>query len=647
MRYSSFWGAFFCLTILSSCEHDDIQFDLKDVPSVVLHASYVGGMETRTSFGTFTSTGSFAEVQWNEKDAMSLFYRLESSASPKSVRLVTESSGLTADFSPTGEDADRISSEISAASEFLGLYPFDEDSEATFSPSLIKASVPSFQSAISNTFDPQAFLAVGSSSSPEQMMFYNVCGGFSFTLQDPSRYSSIEFYSNDGEPICGDIEISMSNPANPVARAIGTSQSKIILTPSDGTSFQAGVRYYISFLPGDFSSGFTMNFLDASGKTLVRSVCESRVSFRRGAFAYVSDADNPAKLAAIRDGILLSSDTEAANCYVVSAPGTYKFPLVRGINLDAVLADVNKVEVLWETANTISAPARGSIVSDVMINKKQVYFTIPDPMNNGNALIAAKSADDKILWSWHIWVCRGYDPESSSHLLEGKDKPMLDRNLGALATSPSDPLSNGLFYQWGRKDPFPGAAERYVQTSSGGTLFATTKGTLPVKSADVSVNVAYAIAHPTEYITSTDGHWLTVEDNTLWNSVKNDYDPCPVGWKVPSCYSYSISGGHNYAEEAWNNVPYTRYQDAAHGYGAYFSMANGGHSWYPNTGYISISGQLLMVGQYSIYWSCNPMGSNTFGLELSQNLRGEITLDPYQSGKYRGEGHAVRCIKDN
>ena len=279
-----------------------------------------------------------------------------------------------------------------------------------------------------------------------------------------------------------------------------------------------------------------------------------------------------------------------------------------------------------------------------------VYFKVPDPVRNGNALIAAKSADGTILWSWHIWICRGYDPEGSSHRLDGKTKPMMDRNLGALAASPSDPLSNGLFYQWGRKDPFPGALERYVEASTGGTLFKTTGGNFQTRAAEVSVNVAYAIAHPTEYITSTDGHWLTLEDNTLWNNVKNDYDPCPIGWKVPSCYSYSLVGEHDSAAEAWSNVPYVRYQSAAYGYGAYFTLAGGGQSWYPNTGYLSIGGQLLMVGQYSIYWSCNPSGSNAYGLEMTQNTQGGVmnySLDPYKSGKVRGEGHAVRCIKDN
>jgi len=646
MRYSSLslLGLLYLATILS-CSRDAVDPIIQDGPSVVLRASFAKDLATRTSFGDFTTSGSFAEIQWNEGDEVKVFYGDEA----VSVRYRTAVAGKIADFSPAEEGTPE---DMASASKLYGLYPYRDDARASLASSTISTSVPSSQKALPDTFDPQSFPAVAvanavnTESKTLDMAFYNVCGGFCFTLKDPLRYSSIEFSRNDEKAICGDIEIFMSNPANPSAKSVGTPQTKITLTPAEGTTFQTDVRYYISLLPGDFDSGFTIKFLDASGKPLVTSVCSSKVSFRRGAFAYVRDVDDPSKLAAIRDGELLSTDTEAANCYIVSAPGTYKFPLVRGINLEAALQNVHKVEVLWETTNSASAPAGGSIVSDVTINKNCVFFKVPDAMKDGNALIAAKSAKGEILWSWHIWACKGYDPEASRHLLEGKDKFMMDRNLGALAASPSNPLSNGLFYQWGRKDPFPGAAQRYVEDVKGGSFFATTAGSLQTKSAEVTVDVAYAIAHPTEYITSTDGHWLTQEDNTLWNKVKNDYDPCPAGWKVPSCYSYTAAGGHNYDDEAWGDVTYDRYQDAARGYGAYFTCAGGGKSWYPNTGYISIGGQLLMVGQYSIYWSCDPMGSNVFGLEMSQNMRGEFTLNPSQGGKCRGEGHAIRCIED-
>jgi len=91
----------------------------------------------------------------------------------------------------------------------------------------------------------------------------------------------------------------------------------------------------------------------------------------------------------------------------------------------------------------------------VMINK----------VKEGNAVISYK-VNDKIYWSWHVWVTD--DPEDGSTYHHGfeKDKngnavmnwKWMDRNLGATNGSfvgNEWHKSAGLQYQWGRKDPFP------------------------------------------------------------------------------------------------------------------------------------------------------------------------------------------------
>ena len=639
------------LGILSSCNNIEPEIAPKDDKGFVLRASYAEGQLTRTSFGVFTTSGKDAELLWNEDDELSFFY---SSQEDSPLRMQTGCAGKSAKFSFVDEESADLIDEIISSDRYYGLYPFDKNASVSFSSSVIKTSVPSSQRAIDGTFDPLSFLAVaysdtivaGDESVELNMAFYNVCSGFCFTLQDPSDYASIEFSGNEGEAVCGDVEISMSNPSEPSVRPKGNNNKTITLTAPDG-GFKQGVRYYISILPGDFASGFTVRFLNSAEKEIKKCVCSSFESFERSEFAFKEDVDDPDVLASINAGVPLASENESANCYVVSAPGTYKFPLVRGIDPKFALNGVDVVEVLWETVNTSSAPSVGSVINGVEIKKNQVFFTVPDPVMDGNALIAAKTTAGDILWSWHIWVCDSYNPDASAQRLVGKPTRMLDRNLGALAASSASALSNGLFYQWGRKDPFPGAAARFVSSDSNAILFSTTSLALKLEPCSASVTVDYAVAHPDVYFTSTDGHWLYSEINTLWDKKKTNYDPCPIGWKIPNCYSYTTAG-HNADEEAWNvgAANYERVQSASAGYGASFRLEGGGYAWYPNTGYIGTDGRLVMVGQYSIYWSCNPMGGNTFGLELSQDMSGQYTLDPYKGGKYRGEGHAVRCIED-
>jgi hypothetical protein len=95
-----------------------------------------------------------------------------------------------------------------------------------------------------------------------------------------------------------------------------------------------------------------------------------------------------------------------------------------------------------------------------------VTANTPASNNGGNAVVQIKNGSNEVLWSWHIWVT-GYDPNSGgttySRSNGTKTYVFMDRNLGATAAATStatDQASavSGLLYQWGRKDPFPGAS---------------------------------------------------------------------------------------------------------------------------------------------------------------------------------------------
>ena len=644
MRYLRFLlPALFLAGLSVSC---DVSTDIDIHKEAVLYADYVGGKATKTAFGRTTTSQSYSEIYWVEGDAINLFY-LGANSSVECARYAAESAGASSAFKPV--DPSSPVDVIQASQQFIGLYPYNADASATFSPKSVTTSIPSTQEAVGNGFDPKALLAVGYSTTLANMSFYNICGGICFTLQNPGNYSAIKFSGKGSESVAGKVAVDISSPSEPHASAVpGESSAVVTLTPPDGGSFESGKEYYIPIIPGDFPNGFTMTFEEKGGNSF-NCECNASVTFRRGAFARVNEIDNPEKLGKIRDGQLLSTDTATANCYVVSAPGTYIFPLVKGINPASTLADVTSVEVLWETDNTATAPSVGSIVSKVSINRGSVYFDVPSPIHDGNALIAAKSGNE-ILWSWHIWVCSGYDPDASSQKLYSKPKKMLDRNLGALSASYTSALANGLFYQWGRKDPFPGAVESYLSDDKTGTFFATTAGDIPMVSTPSNMTVQYAVQNPTTYFTTAQA-WIY--DNTLWGESKTDYDPCPIGWKVPRAYSYSVGQGHNYTEETWslpdsdvNKVIRTPAATYPY-YGLLYPLDGGGYSWYPNTGYITLEGKIVMVGQYACYWSYSPFGGNSYVLELSQTMSGTLTWSPYQYGKFRSEGHAIRCIEDN
>ena len=132
------------------------------------------------------------------------------------------------------------------------------------------------------------------------------------------------------------------------------------------------------------------------------------------------------------------TDENTANCYVVSAPGYYSFPLVYG----NALKNRSTNESAYKTGNTGSnilsnfinhtgagisdpyiannngcTPAKAELVwQDVMdlvtdikynagSNGGNISFKVDRfSIQQGNAVIAIKDASNNVLWSWHIWV---------------------------------------------------------------------------------------------------------------------------------------------------------------------------------------------------------------------------------------------------
>ena len=229
----------------------------------------------------------------------------------------------------------------------------------------------------------------------------------------------------------------------------------------------------------------------------------------------------------------LSKDA-SANSYLISKAGDYKFKAVKG-NSDESVGAVATAELLWETENTGTAPEVNAIIAKVGVADGFITFSTPATLKPGNAVIAAKDASDAILWSWHIWI-----PATDVTVWDSEEfcgAKMMDRNLGALvntaATGDVDPLSIGLYYQWGRKDPFPGAIE--FASEPKGAKVAGTAWTYHQEK----ISTEYAIQHPTEYasVPKVDaGVWNADDPKDLWNTEDNKktiYDPCPPGYRIP------------------------------------------------------------------------------------------------------------------
>ena len=325
-----------------------------------------------------------------------------------------------------------------------------------------------------------------------------------------------------------------------------------------------------------------------------------------------------------------------ANCYIVSQARTFSFKTVKGNSSESV-GDVAYAEVLWESFGTDVAPAVGDLISSASYKDGKIVFKTTD--KKGNAVIAAKDADGKILWSWHIWMT-DQPQEQEYHNNAGT---VMDRNLGATSSTPGEVTSLGLLYQWGRKDPFLGSSSISDDNEAKSTI------TWPsaVESDSSTGTIAYATAHPTTFIGANTRNYdwyytgSTSTDNTRWTTsdkAKSIYDPCPSGWRVPD-------GGENgvWAKAIGSSSIFDyAYNSTDEGYNFSGKFGSASIIWYPASGFRESYGLgLQFVSNYGDYWSASPC--DYYAYLLFFNYGGGVNpLDNY----YRALGNSVRCIKD-
>lgn len=322
----------------------------------------------------------------------------------------------------------------------------------------------------------------------------------------------------------------------------------------------------------------------------------------------------------------------AANCFIVSEAGRYSFETKRPDNTPVT---GTKAEWVWATAK--------QILSDITYENGRIEFKATG--DSGNETVALLDADNRIQWSWHIWVTEKPLDQTYNNMT------MLDRNIGATATDANLPASLGCYFQWGRKDPFVGANvvqgdDLYETKAFNFTESTDHTWTAPYVYNDNLVkgfvfeskemDEATSIANPcTHYGVYAQGGWSegygTISN--YWggdSGSKGKYDPCPVGYRVPTKdelvnYIYNLTNDN----QAQASSPKT-------GFGKIIGYNNDTYN-FPGSGLRAWSALLRYPGRVILLWSSNLKDDKT--AYRFYDFRNDNDADPIC------QGMAIRCIK--
>ena len=323
-----------------------------------------------------------------------------------------------------------------------------------------------------------------------------------------------------------------------------------------------------------------------------------------------------------------------ANCYVVSAAGTYQLPLVYGNALkngsenSAAYQGFKDYQNRTISSSRITGADNAVLVwsdgffmfKDIHLDaaKQNLVFTIDSNyMQQANAVLAVRDANDKIMWSWHIWVTERpvyterhtlQDLFNSSNTYE-----LMQCNLGW--------VDGKKVYYNSRKLTFS-----FTQAGSGKTaeLNVTQEGeTFDYKDVG-STYYQWGRKDPLVALKNWDSYWNNEHITTLWNahdnggtlesttSVKTIYDPSPRGFKVPIPRAFAIwVNGHDGDESTKGELNGYVFGDDVHNKYRVYPQANGRGTEIP----LTATGQRADIGgKLEVYEQDRPLKAEVGGL---------------------------------
>lgn len=626
---------------------------------------------------TLDKGDSAASVVWEDGDAIGVFTMSDKNNGTNN-RLRIEQGGST-----VGRFSGWLHQDVQSNDSYFAYYPYDGRAEFYYdSDRTMILNAPSVQHRTGEGFDCRncGFMVATAKTGmmygeTASFAFKNLFAILKFTLTGSGEtLHRINVFGNNEEPMAGQfyVELTDGGAADPSMRfnaggfytapfdaTVVTLDCNTVLT-SEPKSF------YVAVPPQTYAYGYSAEFETSAGamirsngiltgKTLRRSTIYSHpqekfaadydIALRSTADWLWQTSDNTIRNVALRtaaSGTDLSAEG-CANCYIVTEAGDYRF---RAARPDGT--------ALWGT------PADACIT-----------FTVDEAAaaKGGNALVALFDDANNILWSWHIWIPRE-DPRAVLHSAGGSNA-LMSMNLGALCSTPDDPDSYGLYYQWGRKDPFVGNGEA-GETVSGyreDTAFGEVAWvTNPNRSAAYSFrtianddpriptggSIEYATAHPTSliyyssnfhdgdptgedtaHLQSGSGTWFNsyyAKFGTLWGyehgtttNRKTVYDPCPAGYKVPDCFANTWAGiGNSSPTGTLNGFTCN---------GAYYPPAGCRDGW----GSSGNGGRMRYSGYSTYYLTSKP--STNYCEVMATTFLGSMFWYPASAG-------VIRCVKE-
>ena len=506
---------------------------------------------------------------------------------------------------------------------------------------------------------------------PWKVIGYSVDGGITYTTNKPSWLTALSIETGNGGTAgeqgtatlsAADIKdlLKERNDGLKAATPLGTASRYYDLSTAGGTVARSTANSYVISAPGYYRIPLVYGNAITGGAT--------------NSSAYISSA--PVTIVGGADVILHNFKDHNGN--------NITNPWIEKSN--AANTNIDGAHIVWADEANLIHLSSTPIVHESANNDAYLQFEVKvSDIKSGNAVVAVTKGNT-VVWSWHLW----FAPQSALTPIEvtnhqNKKYNFTEETLGWkptewLATTYNAPRTvkvkveqeygpsgnkkiavfnitqnDGMkrkgittFYQFGRKDAFPGTDDNLVGTFN--------------KNAGDNMSIINGIRNPESFYIWGDSWSANFDFYNLWSAnnsitgfndntvIKTVYDPSPVGFEMPASNAFTgftNDGDNLYGANNVNiNTKLTNSDNQTY-------INNFGHNFWTNNSHIEIinfpasgfrflkTGALENVGRNGAYWSAIPNDKYTSS-NLTFKWSSVTPIYTYQ----RSYGFAVRPVTE-
>ena len=511
-------------------------------------------------------------------------------------------------------------------------------------------------------------------SVPWKIIGYSVDGGTNYTTTKPSWLTSLSNETGNGGSVAetgtatlsaADIKdlLKERNDGLKTATPLGTASRYYDLSTAGGTVARSTANSYVISAPGYYRIPLVYGNAITGGAT--------------NSSAYISSA--PVKLVDGTDIILHNFKDHNGN--------NITNPWIEKSN--AANTNIDGAHIVWADEANLIHLSSTPIVHEGANNDAYLQFEVKaSDIKSGNAVVAVTKGNT-VVWSWHLWFApqsaltpievtnhqnKKYNfteetlgwkptewlattynaPRTVKVKVEQEYGPSGNKKIAVFTITQNDGMKRkGIttFYQFGRKDAFPGTDDNLVGTFN--------------KNAGDNMSIINGIRNPESFyiwgdswrrlpplgysyfnLWSANNTSFGFNDNTV---IKTVYDPCPVGFTMPASNAFSgfTNDGQNQniaANINVNNTTGAQQYTSNFGHNFWTNSAHSATIFFPAAGsHTTTEGGVVHYGEYGNYWSAIP-GGRRFGI-CTLVFEGKNDVSP-QYSSFPANAFSVRPVKE-